>query len=345
MHVKKITANIKKKKNILTLKKWLDNENVYISSINGFVYRDFHEKNIKEKIYHPDWSFNERILYTIDLINILHGLKKKIKSLSISTVPISYSFWVKKKYKCYLLYKSSKNILKVMPILLYTKNIHLDIEPEPDCTLYNVETFITFFNKWLIPIAKNKTIFKTSDVRFYIRICYDICHFSVMFVNHVNAALSLNKNKIKIGKIQVSSALELVVPKDKFSKKNLLKNLLFIRKSSFLHQVTEKDGTKFITYSDIKYSIKKFVNKTNNILRIHCHTPIYKHAINKLSTTHLDTYNALKYFLFKLNIYHIEIETYTHDLLSDDDKFESIINEYTWLINIINTHETFNTFK
>ena len=103
-----LVKSIKKRETILEFDRWLNNEGIYISSINGFVYRDFHEKNIKEKIYYPDWSSERRVTYTLDLIKILNQLKGNVKTVSISTLPISYLYWVKNKHKYYLLYKYKK---------------------------------------------------------------------------------------------------------------------------------------------------------------------------------------------------------------------------------------------
>jgi fucose 4-O-acetylase-like acetyltransferase len=68
---------------------WLNKNNLYIFTINGFVFSYFHKKNIKEKIYEPDWSTQERFIYTKNLITILSNLLDTEYG-SISTVPICY---------------------------------------------------------------------------------------------------------------------------------------------------------------------------------------------------------------------------------------------------------------
>ena len=37
-------------------KAWLEQENCYIFTINGFPYGDFHGTRVKEKVYQPDWA-------------------------------------------------------------------------------------------------------------------------------------------------------------------------------------------------------------------------------------------------------------------------------------------------
>ena len=150
-----ITHQLIKKKNITELNLWLKNNNIYIPSINGFVYSNFHKKNIKEKIYFPDWTTKKRVNYTKNIINFVTSLYKNTSSYSISTIPISYKPWIKKKNKTYILYKSSINLIKIIKTLLIKKEIiHLDLEPEPTCLIENTKDIIFFFKNWLIPIGK-----------------------------------------------------------------------------------------------------------------------------------------------------------------------------------------------
>ena len=41
---------------------WLQQENCYVFTINGFPYGAFHDTSVKEKVYQPDWS--TCLLYT-----------------------------------------------------------------------------------------------------------------------------------------------------------------------------------------------------------------------------------------------------------------------------------------
>ncbi|MEC7638773.1 MAG: hypothetical protein VX848_07240, partial [Verrucomicrobiota bacterium] len=51
--------------------KWLDHNNCYIFSINGFPYGQFHGSRVKEQVYSPDWTFDSRVEYTNLLFDIL----------------------------------------------------------------------------------------------------------------------------------------------------------------------------------------------------------------------------------------------------------------------------------
>ena len=342
-------ANEIKDKYISKLETWLKNNDAYLSSINGFVYQTFHQKYIKDKIYYPDWTSIDRVTYTQNLINILNILIKHDHEGSISTSPISYTPWIKYRYNSYILFSASKNLTDVIKFLIQNtkKNIHIDIEPEPHCTIESSKNFIHFFNAWLLPISK-KYIQKDLNItskkietltKKYIRICYDICHLSVNFEKHQNAIQRLKKNNIKIGKIQVSSALTFKMPQTHIKKKDIIETLLTLKNSPFLHQTNEKDKTNIKKYRDISYALKDFHKKENNEFKIHCHMPLYLKKYKNIDTTHDETEAALKLLLDEIKIKHIEIETYTHSMISKTNQMNSIIKEYDWVINLIKKHK------
>ena len=55
-------------------REWLDQQNAYIFTINGFPYGNFHGQRVKEKVYLPDWTDPERLTYTLSLFQVLTTL-------------------------------------------------------------------------------------------------------------------------------------------------------------------------------------------------------------------------------------------------------------------------------
>lgn len=333
-----LAIEMEKKKSINFFKKWLKKKNATLYSINGFVYKNFHKKNIKSNIHYPDWTSNLRFNYTKKLIKILNRFLPKCKTGSISSSPISYDGWINYKYKDYVFFKSAKNISKILLHLMNIKKkiIHLDIEPEPSCLINNFKMFIIFFKKWLIPFARKylynlkKISGRKSDflIKKYIRLCYDISHFSVNFENHGKILQILKKEKIKIGKVQISSALEINVFKNIKIKENIIKNLAKISISPFLHQTVEKNKKTIRIYNDLPNISNIFFKNTNSILRIHCHVPIYKTQYKNIKTTINETRKVLKMLIKTKNIKHFEIESYTYINIIKKDAFDSIAKEY-----------------
>ena len=46
-------------------KAWLDTENAYVFTMNGFPYGEFHNTVVKEDVHTPDWTTDDRRDYTI----------------------------------------------------------------------------------------------------------------------------------------------------------------------------------------------------------------------------------------------------------------------------------------
>ena len=59
---------------ITTFRKWLDRNNAYVFTINGFPYGNFHGSRVKEQVYRPDWTAPQRLDYTLLLFTILEEL-------------------------------------------------------------------------------------------------------------------------------------------------------------------------------------------------------------------------------------------------------------------------------
>src|SRR5262245_45879936 len=57
-----------------TFRQWLDTENCYVFTINGFPYGQFHGTRVKEQVYQPDWTTRERVEFTKRLFDILAQL-------------------------------------------------------------------------------------------------------------------------------------------------------------------------------------------------------------------------------------------------------------------------------
>lgn len=325
--------------NKLLFENWLKKNRIEISSLNGFVYTKFHKNFIKDDIYYPDWTSRKRLDYTLNLIFILNDLMLNSKFGSISTLPLSYTPWIKKKHIDYVLYKSFKNLLNLYPALFENnKTIHIDIEPEPTCLIDSIKKFIKYFNFWFIPLAK-KIFFKKFNInkkkavfiiRKYFRLCYDISHSSVNFDNHLENIVNLKKYKIKIGKVQISSAKEFFV-KEQNEIENFIKETYKIKNSSFLHQVSEKKDEKIIIYKDLTNFLDLIDKKNNFNIRIHFHAPLFEDK----NTTQYDTKKALL-LLFKFkSIKHFEIETYTFSSLTKKKQFDFVTKEYNWLKSFI----------
>ena len=138
---------------------WLQQEDLYVFTLNGFPYGGFHHQVVKDKVYSPDWSTTERLDYTLRLIEILTALLPANLDGGISTLPVSYKpWWRNSPDKQRILDWGSLNLARAIAKLAEVyqntgKLIHIDLEPEPDGMLENTSEVIDFFQDWLLPIA------------------------------------------------------------------------------------------------------------------------------------------------------------------------------------------------
>ena len=64
---------------------FLERENLYVFTINGFAYGEFHNRSVKQDVYKPDWRNESRLEYTMKLARILSKLLPPNTLGSIST--------------------------------------------------------------------------------------------------------------------------------------------------------------------------------------------------------------------------------------------------------------------
>ncbi|HIH2762444.1 MAG TPA: metabolite traffic protein EboE [Candidatus Azoamicus sp. MARI] len=341
----KIIKEINDKRNIEKILNWTKINKKNIPLINGFVYKNFHQKLIKEKIYYPDWTKKERLNFTKNIIFFAQKLNKKSKICGISTLPITYNIWIKKNIK-YNLKKTINYFFDILNILMQIKKyknilIHIDIEPEPFCFLESCKDFIYFFKLWLMPGLKKKikTYFNintreaTKIIAKHLNLCFDTCHSAVMFENEKKSLDLIRQLKIKIGRVQVSSAIKI----KNINNKNFT-HLTFLKKSPFLHQsLIKMKNLTFIKTNDFK-NIKIINNNLIKEIRIHCHVPIYiKKILKYFETTQKELKNSLINIIKHNDTRNLEIETYTYNILykKKNNKIKSMIKEYNWINNLI----------
>ena len=79
---------------------WLTEQDLYVFTLNGFPYGGFHCQVVKDQVYATDWSKQERLDYTLRLVNILAKLLPAEMEGSISTLPytVSFSFFFSNPY-------------------------------------------------------------------------------------------------------------------------------------------------------------------------------------------------------------------------------------------------------
>lgn len=328
---------------LTTFTSWLRENGLYVFTMNGFPYGAFHGQRVKDDVYSPDWTTDARLTHTKRLFYQLAQLLPDGVDGGISTCPISYRHWhdtPRKTGKTFEIAAKQLADLVVHLVRLAStsgKHLHLDIEPEPDGMLENSDEVVHFFTEYLLPIATPVLVreLELTDeaaqekILKHINICYDVCHFSLAYEEPVETFAKLERAGIRIGKIQVSAALKILASDQ--HEAAIWSDLNQFVEPTYLHQVTEKtqDGVK--TYRDLPDLLATKPNFTE--LRAHFHVPIFVEKFGALDSTQDQILKVIDYLKKNDLTNHLEIETYTWDVLPGELKKEltgSIIREINW---------------
>ncbi|MEH1867468.1 MAG: metabolite traffic protein EboE [Nostoc sp.] len=337
--------------NLAQFQAWLTQHNLYVFTLNGFPYGGFHRKVVKDQVYAPDWSTQERVNYSLNLTQILSALLPQGLDGGISTLPLSYKPWWQKDQATFdtVLKKSCLNIASVVVEMIRIseetgKILHIDLEPEPDGLIENTSEVIDFYQNWLLPIGGNylseklnieQHLAETKLIE-HVRVCYDTCHFSVEYEEPQSVFARLQSAGIKIGKIQISAAIKVKIPAEVEKRNLIVERLRPFAESTYLHQVIERrnDGTLH-HYPDLIAALPHLEESLAEEWRIHFHVPIFIHDYQILQSTQDDIATVLNLIKTNNACSHLEIETYTWDVLPSEMKIDmltSIQREYEWVL-------------
>ena len=336
-------------KNLSEFKDWLDNENLYVFTMNGFPYGEFHDTVIKDQVHTPDWTTEDRMNYTHDLMKILTYLLPNNIDGGVSTSPLSYKYWFNSKTEIEATTKKTcssliKIVLQLVEIKKSTgKLLHLDLEPEPDGFLENTQEVLDFYNNHLFKngILELQNILNCTKedakahILNHIQICYDVCHFALAYERPEFVISSLQKAGINIGKIQISAAIK-CEKSNSVSVGTQQDCLRQFDEPTYLHQsVVKRTDNSLSHYSDLNKGINTMTDSNFKEIRTHFHIPIFISEFQVLESTQNEIIDALKLWKQKKYSNHLEVETYTWSILPDHlqtDITNSIVRELDWVL-------------
>ena len=338
--------------NLSQFQAWLQAEDLYVFTLNGFPYGGFHHQVVKDQVYAPDWSKSERLDYSLNLMKILATLLPENIDGGISTLPLSYKpWWQNIEQRKNVLTQSSLNLAQAIAEMaqIYQntgKLLHLDLEPEPDGLLENTAEVIDFFQAWLLPVAGKwlqeklgiSQAVAESWIFEHIRVCYDTCHFAVEYEEPQDILKSFASAGIKIGKVQLSSAIKIDIPTEIKQRQLILDKLLPFAESTYLHQVIARNRDRSLTnYSDLATALPEFLTTDASQWRTHFHVPIFIRDYQLFESTQDHIIKLLQLLPNNDFGHHLEIETYTWEVLPPEMKLDiltSIEREYQWIFSL-----------
>lgn len=335
-------------------KAWLDTENAYVFTMNGFPYGEFHNTVVKEDVHTPDWTTDDRRDYTIRLFHILAALLPAGIDGGISTSPLSYRHWFNTPDELKTAVQTATlNIITVVKELIHISQqtgvvMHLDIEPEPDGILETGREFIDWFEDELLVLGtpEIENSFNVSAVEAkqllqrHLNLCYDVCHFAIGYEKHADVLNELAEKDIKVGKIQISAALKGNMAVADEHKAELKTAFSKFNEPTYLHQVVAlQNNGSVLRYRDLPSALEDFDHENVAQWRAHFHVPISTQDIGVLESTQSDIIEVLNLQKNKPFTNHLEVETYTWEVLPEQLKLpitQSISKELQWVIDQMN---------
>ena len=315
---------------------------LYPFTINGFPYGAFHDGPVKESVYDPDWRSPERRDYTIQLADLFTNFLAPEIDGSISTVPCSFKPWITTEDDKLLM---AKNLAAVVAYLAAIRDdtgqeIHLGLEPEPDCYLETTDEMVDFFNNVCLSTGVDEvarimgcTRPQAEELmRRHLGVCFDTCHVSMQFEDVLGSYRRYGAEGIRISKVQLSAALR--GP----SNPETWQALRAFAEPVYLHQVKgmSTSGAQIAWY-DLPEAIDEISSFPDvSELRVHFHVPLFMATAGVLSTTASDLTPEFFRELRTGACSHLEIETYTFDMIPDEfspgDVVKSVAREYAWVL-------------
>lgn len=310
---------------------WLEKHNCYVFTINGFPYGNFHGTRVKEQVFKPDWTSQDRLEYTNRLFDILSQLLPKGMSGSVSTLPGSHKEFGIGIEELEAIFANLKACSEhIQSICDRTgQDLHLGLEPEPLGLVETSGELLKFFGLYVDQYPGDRTFLKRVGVN------YDCCHLAVEF-EEANEALSrIHEAGIRLSKLHLSSALKL-----KPTPENL-DRLKSFDEPVYFHQVVIREGdTPLRRLRDIPNAMELAASMPYEIgdeWRVHFHVPLHAEPSGGFSDTKDHILGALDWLAkHPTACQHLEMETYTWEVLPEElrtgDVVDQLSAEYAWTL-------------
>ena len=293
-------------------------------TLNAFPFGDFHSERVKENVYLPDWTQPSRLEYSWDCARVLAELIRATlpnnAEGSLSTVPLGFkTLATATDFEANCIRNLIEFAQRLARLEAETgQMIRLAIEPEPCCVLETTAETIAFFRRLRDRAASERAL---DAVERHLGVCYDVCHQSVEFEDVAESIASLARERIRINKVHITCALQLTNPGANVAAREALAHFVEPR---YLHQTFARSASGDVrrvldlTAELARTPPSEFAEA--DCWRIHFHVPVDAERIGPLETTRSDLKKGLV-AVTKLDYApHLEVETYTWNVLPGGDK-------------------------
>jgi sugar phosphate isomerase/epimerase len=316
---------------------FLDESGLYVFTINGFPYGPFHGTPVKEQVYRPDWLEDARLAYTDELARILAALLPADCEGSISTVPGAFKARIASDADAQAIAARLAAHVATLHDLHERQgvSIALALEPEPCCQLETIDETVAFFERHLFRqrVPGLTPAASAAALRRHVGVCLDACHMAVEYEAPEAALAALASRGIRVVKIQVSAGLAATIGSAADRD-----GLRAFADDVYLHQVVERTPRGLTRWTDLPGALDDFGRDESGPreCRIHFHVPLFREALGRFRSTQGWVRELLALVRRDAPTRHLEVETYTWDVLPEEFRREPIADavarELAWVI-------------
>ena len=315
------------------LKGFLNDNDMYVYTANAFPYGAFKGTVVKEQVYEPDWRTEERTIYTMNVADILSDVCADGISPSIQTAPLGFKPNVTGPD---VVDSYTEHVLRVAAHLVDIEArtghlITLGLEPEPRCFLETTDETVDYFTRHLYTGKAAARLAKLAGIpmdtaigalRRHLGVVFDIGHQAVGYEDIPVSLQKLVDAGVQIVKLQEAASMSMPEVTEK-----TLDALEPFVKTVYLSQTCQhKDGqtTWFLNLEDAFADFRQ--NPGPREWRTHFHVPVFLDDLGAFRTTRFALEQALAFHKKTPLSPHLEIETYTWDVLPAQYKTGNIVD-------------------
>ncbi|MFG2051043.1 metabolite traffic protein EboE [Micromonospora sp. NPDC048935] len=273
-----------------------------VVTLNGFPYSAFQAPVVKQDVYHPDWTTEERLTYTLDLARVLADLLPDDAARgSISTLPLAWRQpWDTARAD------AARGRLDQLAAGLAAvqrdtgREVRVAFEPEPGCVVEST--------------GQAAELLSGMDTE-RLGVCVDLAHLACAWEEPAEALQRLRAAGLPVVKVQVSAAVEAADPA---GGAEALRRWVEPR---FLHQTRGAGCAGLADPADPAYAADDLDEALDRELpgpwRVHYHVPLHAPPEEPLGST-LPVLRAALRALFDgptAGCDHLDVETYTWGVL------------------------------
>jgi hypothetical protein len=324
------------------LKQFFADNDLYLYTANAFVYGVFKKQVIKEEVYEPDWRTEERTQYTMQVASLLADLAPEGIEPSIQSAPLGFKPRVTGDD---VVQAYTNNVIRVVAHLVKLhqdtgKVVTLGLEPEPRCFLETTDETIEYFTKTLFSGESAKRLANATGLneadaavamRKHMGVVFDIGHQAVGYEDIPASLQKLVDNGVRIVKLQEAASMFMPGVTQK-----TVDALQAFAKTIYLSQTCQKKDGKTTWFMNLEDAFEDwYKNPGPRDWRTHFHVPVFLDDLGAFGTTRFALEQALAFHKKTPLSAHLEIETYTWDVLPDHlktgDIVEYVCREMDWV--------------